>query len=164
MEVEQIIKLMEAVSKNGLTEFSYEEDGTVLKLKKSNGKVQQVQPQYIMMGNQMPQTPVMPAAIPSGVTPTAAESQNTEAFEADAVPEGNIVSCPLVGTFYSASSPDAEPFVQVGDTVKKGQVLGIVEAMKLMNEIESEYDGVIKAILVKNGDLVEYGQDMFVIG
>lgn len=164
MEVEQIIKLMEAVSKNGLTEFSYEEDGTVLKLKKSNGKVQQVQPQYIMMGNQMPQTPVMPAAIPAGAASAAPEEQGTEVSEAETIPEGNVVSCPLVGTFYAASSPDAEPFVQVGDTVKKGQVLGIVEAMKLMNEIESEYDGVVKAILVNNGDLVEFGQDMFVIG
>ena len=74
------------------------------------------------------------------------------------------MKCPLVGTFYAASSPDAEPFVKVGDTVKKGQVLGIVEAMKLMNEIESDYDGVVKAILVENGELVEYGQDMFIIG
>lgn len=164
MEVEQIIKLMEAVAKNGLTEFSYEEDGTVLKLKKSNGKVQQVQPQYIMMGNQTPQASAMPVAVPAGNVPAAVETQDTQAAGEDTVPEGNIVSCPLVGTFYSASAPDAEPFVQVGDTVKKGQVLGIVEAMKLMNEIESEYDGVVKAILVKNGDLVEYGQDMFVIG
>ena len=76
---------------------------------------------------------------------------------------GNIVKSPLVGTFYSASSPDAAPYVQVGDMVKKGQVLGIVEAMKLMNEIESEFDGTVKAILVKNGDLVEFDQPMFVI-
>ena len=76
---------------------------------------------------------------------------------------GNTVKSPLVGTFYSASAPDAAPYVQVGDTVKKGQVLGIVEAMKLMNEIESEYDGTVKAILVKNGDLVEFDQPMFVI-
>lgn len=164
MEVEQIIKLMEAVSENGLTEFSYEEDGTVLKLKKSNGKVQQVQPQYIMMGNQMPQAPVIPAAMPVESAPAVPEALTEERPDTETISAGNVVSCPLVGTFYAASSPDAEPFVKVGDTVKKGQVLGIVEAMKLMNEIESEYDGVIKAILVNNGDLVEYGQDMFVIG
>ena len=66
-----------------------------------------------------------------------------------------------MGTFYSSPSPDAENFVKVGDTVKKGQVLGIVEAMKLMNEIESEYDGIVDAILVKNEEVVEYGQPLF---
>lgn len=72
-----------------------------------------------------------------------------------------IVTSPLVGTFYSSSSPEAEAFVKVGDTVKKGQVLGIIEAMKLMNEIESDYDGVVEAVLVKNEDVVEYGQPLF---
>ena len=80
------------------------------------------------------------------------------------IPAGNVVKSPLVGTFYAASAPDAAPYVQVGDSVHKGQVLGIVEAMKLMNEIESDFDGVVKAILVNNGDLVEYDQPMFVIG
>ena len=69
----------------------------------------------------------------------------------------------MVGTFYNAPSPDAEPFVKVGDRVKKGQTLGIIEAMKLMNEIECEYDGVIKEILVDNMDMVEYGQTLFII-
>lgn len=70
---------------------------------------------------------------------------------------------PLVGTFYAAPSPEAETFVKKGDIVKKGQVLGIVEAMKLMNEIESEYDGVVEDILIGNEDTVEYGQSLFVI-
>ena len=68
------------------------------------------------------------------------------------------INSPLVGTFYAAPSPDDAPFVSVGDTVKKGQVIGIVEAMKLMNEIESDHDGVITEIMVNNGDMVEYGQ------
>lgn len=79
-------------------------------------------------------------------------------------PEGNIVESPLVGTFYAAPSEDADPFVSVGDTVKKGQTLAIVEAMKLMNEIESDYDGTIAEIFVENGQAVEYGQPLFRIG
>lgn len=77
------------------------------------------------------------------------------------IPSDKVVKSPLVGTFYNASSPEAEPFAKVGDTVKKGQVLGIIEAMKLMNEIESEYDGVVEAVLVENEQVVEYGQPLF---
>lgn len=83
--------------------------------------------------------------------------------EEKGAPAGNIVRSPLVGTFYAAASPDAEPFVAVGDTVRKGQILGIVEAMKLMNEIESDYEGEIVQILVKNGDMVEFDQPLFAI-
>jgi len=77
---------------------------------------------------------------------------------------GNIVKSPLVGTFYAAPAEDAEAFVQVGDAVKKGQTLAIVEAMKLMNDIESEFEGVVSEEFVKNGDMVEYGQPLFAIG
>ena len=77
---------------------------------------------------------------------------------------GNIIKSPLVGTFYTAPAEDAEAFVQVGDRVKKGQTLAIVEAMKLMNDIESEYEGVVSEVFVKNGDMVEYGQPLFAIG
>ena len=76
---------------------------------------------------------------------------------------GNIVKSPLVGTFYAAPSEDAQPFVKVGDKVKKGQILAIVEAMKLMNDIESDFDGEITEIYVENGQPVEYGQPLFCI-
>ena len=76
-------------------------------------------------------------------------------------PEGNLVKSPLVGTFYAAPSQDAAPYVKVGDTVKKGQVLAIVEAMKLMNEIESDFDGTVAEICVENGESVEYGKILF---
>ena len=79
----------------------------------------------------------------------------------DSIDSDKIVASPLVGTFYNSSSPDAEPFVKVGDAVKKGQTLGIIEAMKLMNEIESEFDGIVEAVLVGNENVVEYGQPLF---
>lgn len=84
-----------------------------------------------------------------------------KAGDTGAVSSDRVVTCPLVGTFYSSPAPDEEDFVKVGDTVKKGQTIGIVEAMKLMNEIECEYDGVVDAILVNNEDVVEYGQPLF---
>ena len=92
---------------------------------------------------------------------------NTRLKESDIVqqksdePEGQIVKSPLVGTFYAAPSEDAEPFVSVGDQVKKGQTLAIVEAMKLMNEIESDFDGKVAEIYAENGQAVEYGQPLF---
>ena len=81
--------------------------------------------------------------------------------DADSEPEGMIVKSPLVGTFYAAPAEDAAPFVSVGDLVKKGQTLAIVEAMKLMNEIESDFDGKVVEVYVENGQAVEYGQPLF---
>ncbi len=88
-------------------------------------------------------------------------NDHEEAFQAES--SGNIVKSPLVGTFYAAPSEDADPFVKIGDKVKKGQVLAIVEAMKLMNDIESDFDGEIAEIYVENGQPVEYGQPLFCI-
>jgi acetyl-CoA carboxylase biotin carboxyl carrier protein len=86
------------------------------------------------------------------------------AAPAVAAPQGHVVTSPMVGTFYRAPSPGADPFVQVGDTVKEGQTICIIEAMKLLNEIESDKSGVVKEILVENGQAVEYGQPLFVVG
>ena len=86
------------------------------------------------------------------------------ATPAAAAPQGHVVTSPMVGTFYRAPSPGADPFVQVGDTVKEGQTICIIEAMKLLNEIESDKSGVVKEILVENGQAVEYGQPLFVVG
>lgn len=87
-----------------------------------------------------------------------------EAAPQPAVPAGKPVTSPMVGTFYRSPSPEAKPFVQVGDTVKKGDTLCIIEAMKLLNEIEAEEDGVIKEVLVENGQPVEFGQPLFILG
>ena len=153
MEVSQLIELMNAVSETGLTDFCYEENGVSVKIKKH--------PEKKIVAS-APVEMIAPAAVAAPLQVCADTSVSADTDVSEEV-TGNIVKSPLVGTFYSASSPDAAPYVQVGDMVKKGQVLGIVEAMKLMNEIESEFDGTVKAILVKNGDLVEFDQPMFVI-
>lgn len=153
MEVSQLIELMNAVSEAGLTDFCYEENGVSVKIKKH--------PEKKIVAS-VPVEMIAPAAVAAPLQGCADTSVSADTDVSEEV-TGNIVKSPLVGTFYSASSPDAAPYVQVGDMVKKGQVLGIVEAMKLMNEIESEFDGTVKAILVKNGDLVEFDQPMFVI-
>ena len=97
--------------------------------------------------------------------PVVQQAVHVESVNAvnDEVQTGSGVKSPLVGTYYAASSPENPPFVKVGDKVSKGQILGIVEAMKLMNEIESEFDGTVKEILVENEQMVEFGQPMFVI-
>ena len=168
MKVEQILQLIDAVSNSELTEFKYEEDGVKLSLKKPDGKEVTVIPAPLPA----PAAPAVPmAAVPApaavfpeapaaGTVSTAATSQAADAKE---VPAGNVVRSPLVGTFYAAPAEDAEPFVKVGDSVKEGQVLAIVEAMKLMNEIESDFTGTVTEILVENGQPVEFGQPLFVI-
>ena len=169
MKVEQVLELVKAVSESELTEFKYEEDGVKLSLKKTSDRIIPVAaPAPAPMGPPavMPAAPaVMPAA--PGPAPMAAPAEApapaAEAAKAEA-PAGNVVKSPLVGTFYAAPAEDAEPFVKVGDSVKEGQVLAIVEAMKLMNEIESDYTGTVKEILVENGQGVEFGQPLFVIG
>ncbi len=159
MKIEQVLELVKAVSDSDLTEFKYEESGVKLSLKKASDRIVQVQ---------APAAPVMPAApemtVSAQTTQVAEGAGNTGDLESEEkVPEGNIVKSPLVGTFYAAPAEDAEAFVKVGDGVEKGQVLAIVEAMKLMNEIESDFAGTVTEILVENGQPVEYGQPLFVI-
>lgn len=139
MEFDKIVKLIHAVGESELSEFSFEEGA--LKISMRGGEKQGKTVEFL---------------------PKAVEIKE-EIKEKPTVIRGKTVKSPLVGTFYAAPSPEAETFVKKGDTVKKGQVLGIVEAMKLMNEIESEYDGVVEDILIGNEDTVEYGQPLFVI-
>ena len=101
--------------------------------------------------------PVMPAV------PAAAPAAPAETPAAPKAPAGKAIKAPLVGTFYAAPSPDQPPFVQVGDTVKKGDVVLIIESMKLMNEVTSDVEGVVQEILVKNGDAVEYDQPLMIL-
>ncbi len=148
MEFEQMIRLIETVSASELSSFSYEEKDTKLTIKKEKKEV-------IVSATPQLCNPGEGVQVVSETVPQSIEQKPQVT--------GNEMKSPLVGTFYNAPSPDAEPFVKVGDRVKKGQTLGIIEAMKLMNEIECEYDGVISEILVDNMDMVEYGQTLFII-
>lgn len=161
MKVEQVLQLIQAVSDSELTEFKYEEDGVKLSLKKTGDKIVQVQAPAVAPAvvQAAPAVIPAPAPVPAAPAPAAGGAAGAE----EELPAGNIVKSPLVGTFYAAPAEDAEPFVKVGDSVKEGQVLAIVEAMKLMNEIESDFTGTVKEILVENGQAVEYGQPLFVI-
>jgi acetyl-CoA carboxylase biotin carboxyl carrier protein len=139
MELELIKALVELLKDTDITELQIEKEGMKVRLRRERP-----------FGPLQVQAP--------GGEPAAEEAQSPE--EAQRL---LTVTAPLVGTFYRAPSPDAEPFVQEGDRVKKGQVLCIIEAMKLMNEIESEVEGTVVKVLVENGQPVEYGEPLFLI-
>lgn len=158
MEINEIMKLIQAVSDYGLTSFELEEGNIKIALKREK--------ETVIVGQTASPEPVIQVSQGAGILQPVvqvpvAENSKEDISTQNTIGSDNVVASPLVGTFYSASSPDAEDFVKVGDHVKKGQVLGIIEAMKLMNEIESDFDGVVEAILVKNEDVVEYGQPLF---
>ena len=159
MKFEQVLQLVDAVSVSSLTEFKYEEGGVKISMKKAaEGTVDLTavpsgRPEPAVRTEKEPAVP-------------AAETEVKEAAPAGSSAEeeaGQTVTSPLVGTFYAAPAEDSAPYVKVGDRVEKGQVLAIVEAMKLMNEIESEFSGEVVKILAENGKAVEYGQPLFVI-
>ena len=158
MNIDEIIQLIQAVSENKLTSFELEEGNMKLSL-----KCKKEQPQIVTVAApSMDQAAVQMLNTAAGAGITVSQVQETAVQTAGVdIGSDKVVTSPLVGTFYESSSPDADAFVKVGDTVKKGQVLGIIEAMKLMNEIESEYDGVVEAILVNNEEVVDYGQPLF---
>ena len=154
MEIQDILSLVKAVADHSLTELKLDDGNIKLTLKREE------KPAVVVSTASQPAAPViLPAVVPAVSAAAAPEAPAQEAHPS--IDSDKVVTSPLVGTFYSAPSPDADEFVKVGDTVKKGQVLGIIEAMKLMNEIESEYDGIVEAILVNNEDVVEFGQPLF---
>ena len=159
MELDELLKLIQAVSDSELTGFKYEAEGVSLNLKKEKEVVTAVQtvPAAGVSQSVMP----MQTAAASAMSVASADSEEKAAGTKPAEQEGFLVKSPLVGTFYAAPAEDAAPYVAVGDTVKKGQTVAIVEAMKLMNDIESDFDGTVAEILVENGEMVEYGQPLF---
>jgi acetyl-CoA carboxylase biotin carboxyl carrier protein len=161
MDLRKLKKLIELVEASGIAEIEITEGEEKVRIAKyAPPLIAQANPSY-------PVGPVVHAApVPTAPQPTPAVTTPTEERTpgGESLPSGHVVKSPMVGTLYRAPSPSAPPFVEVGSQVKVGDRLCIIEAMKLMNEIEADVAGVVKAILVENGQPVEYGQPLFIIG
>jgi len=156
MDLRKLKKLIDLVQESGIAELEITEGEEKVKIVKGGN---------ISVVPAVASAAAAPAAAepPRAAPPSAATAAATTA-EPPAGQEGHVVKAPMVGTFYRTPSPDAKAFVEVGQTVKEGQTICIIEAMKLMNEIEADAGGVVKAILVENGQPVEYGQPLFILG
>ncbi|MFG3453950.1 MULTISPECIES: acetyl-CoA carboxylase biotin carboxyl carrier protein [Pseudomonadaceae] len=150
MDIRKVKKLIELLEESGIDELEIHEGEESVRISRHSKQVAMQQPYYAQ--------PPMPAPAPAAAAAPAADA-------APAQPKlnGTVVRSPMVGTFYRASSPESASFVEVGQSVKKGDILCIVEAMKMMNHIEAETSGTIESILVENGQPVEYDQPLFTI-
>ncbi len=147
MDLRKLKKLIDLVQESGIAELEITEGEEKVKIVKGGVVV----------------AAAAPAAVAAAEARPAASAAPGPAGEAEAAQEGHVVKAPMVGTFYRSPSPDAKPFVEVGQAVKEGDTICIIEAMKLMNEIEADASGAVKAILVENGQPVEYGQPLFIL-
>jgi acetyl-CoA carboxylase biotin carboxyl carrier protein len=147
VDLNEIRKIVELMDEHELSYFHLNEEGVDLKMKKGADIVQVAQAS-------------MAAAAPAASAASAAPTAAGESAAADA-PAGNEITAPMVGTFYMASSPDANPYIKVGDTISEGQTLCIIEAMKVMNEIKAEISGTITAIIAPDGEPVQFGDSLF---
>ena len=151
MDLRKLKKLIDLVEESGISELELTEGEESVRISRQGKVVQQPQ-QYTI-----PQQPT-PAVQNQAPTPTASADTEVVAQET-----GHALTSPMVGTFYRSSSPEADPYVDVGSSVKKGDTLCIIEAMKLLNEIEADRDGIVKKIMVENAQPVEFGEPLFII-
>jgi acetyl-CoA carboxylase biotin carboxyl carrier protein len=149
MDLRKLKKLIDLVQESGIAELEITEGEEKVRIVKSG----RAAPEAVA---------TVPKATPAA-TGAAAPAAGSPAAEAAPTIEGHVVKSPMVGTFYRSPSPGAKPFVEIGDAVKAGQTVCIIEAMKLLNEIEADKDGIVRAILVENGQPVEYGEPLVVI-
>jgi acetyl-CoA carboxylase biotin carboxyl carrier protein len=149
MDLRKLKKLIDLVQESGISELEVTEGEEKVRIAKT-----------LTTAAPMAYAPAPVAAPVAQVVAAAADAADAES----ALPAGKVITSPMVGTFYRASSPESAPFVEVGDSITEGKPLCIIEAMKLMNEIDAEVSGTVKAILVENGQPVEYGQPLMVIG
>jgi len=151
MDLRKLKTLIDLVSESNISELEITEAEGKVRIVKAGAPAVVAAPVMVAQA---------PAAVPAG--PVAASAAAAPA-EAPAAPEGKVIKSPMVGTFYRAASPGAKPFMEVGDTVKLGQPACIIEAMKIMNEIEADCEGKILRILCENGQAVEFGQPLFIV-
>ena len=151
MDLRKLKKLITLVEESGISELEITEGEEKVKIVKSGVATAAIVATPVMSGPAAP-TP-----------PGPAQAEAPAAVSTDAAASGHALKSPMVGTFYRTPSPDTKPFVEVGQSVKEGQIICIIEAMKLMNEIECDKSGTVQAILVENGQPVEYGQPLFII-
>jgi acetyl-CoA carboxylase biotin carboxyl carrier protein len=161
MDLRKIKKLIDLLEESNLTEIEIREGEESVRLSRAGTMAAPVQLQAA------PAAPLQQAAAPVAtgmVSPTEAATGSVKSTTTQALPDGHVVRSPMVGTFYASPNPDAPAFVKLGQTVKAGDTLGIIEAMKMFNPIEADVDGTVVAILVANGKPLEFDEPMFVIG
>ena len=151
MDIRKVKKLIELLEESGISELEINEGEESVRISRYSSAPPPQQVGYA--------APAAPA--PAAAAPAAAPAES--GAEEESLPSGHVVKSPMVGTFYSASSPGAKPFVNVGDSVTEGETVCIVEAMKILNQIEADASGTVKAILVENAQPVEYGQPLMII-
>jgi acetyl-CoA carboxylase biotin carboxyl carrier protein len=151
MDLRKIKKLIDLLEESNLAELEIKEGEEVVRLSR-------------IPRNTAPVAAAAPAVAAPVAVAAAALAAVVEEPAADALPAGHVVKAPMVGTFYASSAPDTPAFVKVGQQVKAGETLGVIEAMKMFNQIEADIDGTVKAILVENAQPVEFDEPMFVIG
>jgi len=154
MDLRKLKTLIDLVSESNVSE---------LEITEAEGKVRIVKSAPVVAASAMPAMTVAAPVAAAALVPVAASSAGPAPAAAEPEVRGHVVKSPMVGTFYRASSPGAKPFVELGQTVKEGEAICIVEAMKILNEIEADKSGVVTQILAENGQAVEYGQPLFVI-
>ena len=150
MDLRKLKTLIDLVSESGIAEIEVTEGEDKVRIVNKYASV----PMHAAAPLAMPAAPTAPAAVAAPAAATA---------EPPAAPSGHVVKSPMVGTFYRSPNPESKPFVEIGQTVKAGDTLCIIEAMKLLNEIEADVAGTVREILVDNGQAVEYGQPLFIV-
>ena len=155
MDLRKLKTLIDLVQQSGIAELEITEGEEKVRISRGvSGMPQAAAVTHVVA------PPLAAAPLPAAAAPAAAPAES----EVAAAPEGHVIRSPMVGTFYRSSAPGAKAFVEVGQVVKSGDTLCIIEAMKLLNEIEADRDGTVKAILVENGQPVEYGEPLFILG
>ncbi|MEM7763501.1 MAG: acetyl-CoA carboxylase biotin carboxyl carrier protein [Pseudomonadota bacterium] len=155
MDIRKVKKLIELLEESGIAEIEITEGDDAVRISRyAAAGAAPLPPQQVYA----PPAAAAPAAAPAAPAPAPATDTGSDAEES-----GHVVASPMVGTYYSAAAPGSAPFIQIGDRVKAGDTICIVEAMKMMNQIESDADGIVKSIRVQNGEPVEYGQALITI-